>query len=645
MKKQWTIFLLSVILVIQTTAQRNRYKYYDWKAEPALSELTPEEEKEPAVILIDVRLYEYKLDVVFNNMELYKTVYKNIRINDDKAMDKYNKVAIPMRGVNHIVELKARSISPSGKVIELNKENIKELKNLAGYGNYKVFAIEGAETGGEIEYKYTISIKPRTSNTEIFQCEYPIRQGAFEIVTPHKYNVVAKGYNGFPDLTVDDRGRRAWTAVFGNVPGLPEEKYSTYEANLMKVSYTLTSRQDILSSRSIMDWKSISVNVYSTVSLSKVGAYNKAKKIIKQLELENLSKEDKIKAIENYVKSNYTLNRGASQDVINVIKTKQGNEMGITRLLAILFKKAGIDYQIIVTSDRYKSGFDIEFPVITNFDGILFYFKLYEKYIDPATFVNRFGMPPYEYTNNNALLITGEYNYEFHYINPSDTSQNVINKNIRITLNENLAYGDLEMNYRITGYRAMNARNVFRYSDEENQKEYLEYMAASGLEDVEITESDVQNEDFKYSEDNQPFIFHCKLKTSSIIEKAGKDVFINIGKVIGKQTELYQEKERIQPIDMRFPIVYNYTIGFEVPHEYNVVGLDDLKINQVFAEDNRNVAQFISDYQIEQNKVTITINEYYLKTIYKKESYSEFRNVVNAAADFSKKSVLLQKNN
>ena len=53
-----------------------------------------------------------------------------------------------------------------------------------------------------------------------------------------------------------------------------------------------------------------------------------------------------------------------------------------------------------------------------------------------------------------------------------------------------------------------------------------------------------------------------------------------LGKIIGTQSELYQEKERVHPIEMQYPNQYNYTITVDIPKGYTLEGLESLEINK-----------------------------------------------------------------
>lgn len=55
-------------------------------------------------------------------------------------------------------------------------------------------------------------------------------------------------------------------------------------------------------------------------------------------------------------------------------------------------------------------------------------------------------------------------------------------------------------------------------------------------------------------------------------------------------------------------------------------------------------AYFKSSYKQEGNKIIIFVEEEYINIQYPKEKYEEFKAVINAAADFNKVTLVLEKN-
>jgi hypothetical protein len=132
---------------------------------------------------------------------------------------------------------------------------------------------------------------------------------------------------------------------------------------------------------------------------------------------------------------------------------------------------------------------------------------------------------------------------------------------------------------------------------------------------------------------------------SDLLEFAGDKVIFKLGNVIGEQSELYDTKPRQNGVDVEFQHVYRRTLVINVPDGYHFKGLDDLKIHHEATTGDKATSYFTSDYTLSGNKLTVTITEMYGDITYPFEKYPEFAAVVNAAADFNKVTLLLEKAN
>ena len=130
------------------------------------------------------------------------------------------------------------------------------------------------------------------------------------------------------------------------------------------------------------------------------------------------------------------------------------------------------------------------------------------------------------------------------------------------------------------------------------------------------------------------------IESSSIIEDAGGSYIFQVGKVIGVQSELYQEKKRENPIEMQYPNQYNYTITVDIPEGYTLDGLESLVIDKQLELDGEKLCYWNSNYEIINSKLVITIEESYRVNEFPIEHYEAFRNVINAASDFNKAAIL-----
>jgi hypothetical protein len=122
-------------------------------------------------------------------------------------------------------------------------------------------------------------------------------------------------------------------------------------------------------------------------------------------------------------------------------------------------------------------------------------------------------------------------------------------------------------------------------------------------------------------------------------------ILLNVGKVIGLQSNLFKEVERVNPIEINFPNEYSYEIEFLIPKGYKVLTIDNLiKDRKYISVDGNVTAQFKSSANIVSNKLTIKISEYYKSFKYEKNRYTEFRDVINTAAEFYESNIELEKN-
>ncbi len=617
---------------------------------PKIAELTDAEKKEVAIVLIDHRIIEYSFPTQ-GERAMFTTVYKRVHVNNDKGLEEFNKVAIPMREGSKLVSIIARAISKDNKITLLDQDNIKEVKNLSNLGSYKIFAIEGLEIGGEIEYLYTVKSPVLYSNNEVFQTNVKVKKAVFKIFFPEKIIVETRSYNGFTDLKFSKNSYNTLSMLSGEVVDIAahnKSEYETYEANLMKVEYVIKRVKNQFGSlEDAYCWRNVvkSQNNY----IFNVKGDSKVASLLRDLKVTDLpNANQQIMAIEKFVKNNIKYKRSNSpelSDIKKIIKNKYANELGLTRLYAKCFTLSNIKFRLMTTSNRYYDLFDKEFASNGSQTHYVYYFPGIDQYISPISFEYRLGMAPYIYESNDGLLIdTKDFSdVSFHKIKTADTSMNYINRLINIEFPNIQDHVIVNGVTSFNGHRAIRLRgNLFFNTDKEND-ELIKTLASSEDPDAEILETQFTNKDLDESFTKNDLVFSYKKKSKSIIEKANENILFNIGKVIGKQTELYQDTLRTVPIDMANPIQYNYTIKFTVPEGYTVKNPEDLKINQVLVEGDKSTAHFCSNYMINNKDILVTISECYIKSHYEISTYQEFRKVINAASDFGKIVLVLEK--
>ncbi len=131
MKKQ-ILFLFIILLSFQWVfGQAAHIETETWAEQPKISTLDNKYGTESAVILFDKRSLEFA-DEGKDVITEYYSLHKIIHINDDRGIEAFNKIYLGVNDNSDIVTVKARTILPGGKIIELDKNDIKDLKRMTG---------------------------------------------------------------------------------------------------------------------------------------------------------------------------------------------------------------------------------------------------------------------------------------------------------------------------------------------------------------------------------------------------------------------------------------------------------------------------------------------------------------------------------
>ena len=124
MKLNCCICALLLFFVSASPAQTFSFQPKNaWSDKPLLHETSKEFSTSGAVAILDDRTIEYKNEG--KEMYLYNTYHRIYKINNDKGIEMFNKVYIPVYENGTILQIKARTILPGGRVVEVPSEKIK----------------------------------------------------------------------------------------------------------------------------------------------------------------------------------------------------------------------------------------------------------------------------------------------------------------------------------------------------------------------------------------------------------------------------------------------------------------------------------------------------------------------------------------
>jgi len=647
---RFVIVAFSFLASIALHAQTNNA---DWDSLPNMHTVQTAYAKEAAVVIFDKRMHEYKPDEK-DGLAVKVTNHRIIKVNNEKGVEQFNKIYLPIAQDGVFLEIKARVITAAGKVIELPQDKILEVEEEGR--PYKKFALEGVESGSEIEY---ITVQQKGLyffGLEVFQYAAPCQLAEFSLIVPAHLVFDVKGYNGFAvekDSIINDI--RISKGSCSNIAVPENEKYAqpaSFLKNVQyKLSYNLSKEKDVR----LFTWNQLAQNVYTSYNnidekeMKAVNAYVKNMKIdAKEPE------ETKIILLEDYLKNNVSINEeGIGEDaemIEKIMKTSVASHEGLNKLFVACMNVLGINYQIVFPSKRDDMPLDKMLENYRLIDDMIFYFPSTSQFLEPTNIGFRYPYIQPNWAATTGLFIqstatsTGsEITASFNTI-PIQTF-NKSSHNIEMSLRFNDAMDSVLMHSRqlFSGYGASLYRPAFHFLPKDKIQDFTQEVIQSISKSKTITNIKVQNTSMTDGLANKPLIFEGDISSAELIEMAGKKILLKIGDVIGPQEQMYQEKPRQYPISMEYPHILDRFIQFEIPIGYSIKNPEDLNIKIVESKDEKSTMGFISSYAISGNRLTVNIHEYYQQPEYPIEKFVIFQKVINAAADFNKIVLVLEK--
>ncbi|MFT6865625.1 MAG: hypothetical protein ACJA08_000448 [Cyclobacteriaceae bacterium] len=627
-----------------TSINAQQYESYKWDNERTLTKLTTEEENYPLYQIQKSEKYEFAYDSANNNsLVCFVTNHEIIRVNNDEALSKSNQIYIPLYNTIELVDIKARAITKDGRMINFDETNIKELAD--DESGYKIFAIEGAEVGGEIEYYYTRKTYSNNFFTRYFQFNYPVKSFDFSLKCPENLEYDFKIYNLDAKVNQTDTAKAFNNYSFSaqDIPELHNEDFGAYENSKMRLEGKL-AYNSVSGSGRLFTWADAGKRVYDQIYTLDKSEQKELAKFIKSLNLSG-SPIEAFKRTEHMIKTNFFLEEDAGDmgmALNSIIKNKYATSKGFTKLYAAILNHLNIKHEIVLTSDRFKRAFDPNFDSWNYLDEYLIYISDADQFLSPKDTPFRLGTIPTVYLATYGLFIGSEKIQNFTYpisrigfIPAPSYKENFDNMDIDVAFSESLDMNTVSLTRSYKGYSAQYYKAATLFLEEERKKEILDDVIKYLALDAEIEKVEIVALNNDYKTWNELFTVDGKFKTNSYIESAGDIILFKVGELIGAQSEMYQEKERDTPIVNDFNRGYLRKIHLKIPEGYSIQNPDDIIIKEQVFEDSL-IYNFESRYTITGQDLEIEIDEFYDKIYFPVEKFEPFRKVINAAADWNK---------
>ena len=650
--KSFLCCCIAISIAVTALSQTSSYTKVTWDAKPAIHTITEKFRDDAAVFVMEKRRSEFVIEK--DGFYMYKTTHRIVHVNNDQGIESFNRVYLPFDEGLDMVDVKARTILPNGKIIELDKTNIKDYKDDDGR-TYKIFALEGLEKGCEVEYYYTQKKYPDFFGKDVFSFKLPVMRADFELITPQHLVFECKSYNKFPegrDTVIDEK--RYIDIVDTNIPAAEDEKYTMYRANLRRVEYKLCYNLAKNAKERLFTWNEMAKKAFTIYTTITDKESKKVNDLLSDIGINASQPEkDKIMMIENYLKKNFVPREDAvaeDEDLIKVIKNKVASNKSYNRLFCALFDKANISYQLVLVGNREDYGIDKNFENWDNAENFLFYFPTQKKYLAPTEIVMRYPWIPPNWAGTNGMFCKvttlGDFKTALAEIKPvalEDYEKNFVNMDMSIEFAKDFDSLLMTVKHSYGGYAVPGYKAPFAFLPADEQTKFLKDLVKAGTNSENIINSSFENKELEQKDPYKPFVINASVRSAGLVEKAGNKIILKIGEMIGEQVQMYDEKPRQSPVELEFPHALIRHIDFEIPEGYTVKNLNDLNMDVSHKENDVVTMGFVSNYIQAGNKVKVTIHEDYRNIYYPIEQYETFKKVINASADFNKVVLVLEK--
>lgn len=643
---------LAASCIILSSASAQYTLPVTWEANPKLHKISKEFMNESAVFVLDRRHVQYKFEGDLT--VVYRTIHRITKVLDNKGIESFNKMEIPI-GNNEIENIKARTILANGTVKEVHSDKIKRSKNEDGQESY-IFAMEGVEKNAEVELLYTQKRNFSVFGGEQLQFSIPTVKAEFTLVIPDGIRFETKGYNGFPsaiDSIIDNK--HFYYATASNIPALEDEQYSNREAMLMNIDYRMSYVDKDNPDVKLFTWNDLAKRLYN----SYYEISDKDKKVIeKYLKSIGVSDHDndeqKIRKIEDAMKSNINMSDDIADESYlkfdKIIDKKLTTESGFISLFLACLQVADINHEYGLTTNRFVGPLDEKFENWNSLDISIVYFPKLKKYLSVSGIFFRMPFIPAAAAGNKGVFLKitslGGMTSAIATIRkipftPLEASNNNIEAHIKFDA-EMIPQIDMKMIFQ--GYSANGVRENFIYVPKDKEKDLVQSIVGVASKPENIKSYKIEHTALNNYYDNKPLNVIANVESPQLLEKAGPKYLFKLGDVIGRQAEMYQEKERKLPIDIVFPHSLYRTITLNIPDGYKVSNPETIKIMvEHKTSSGIQTMAFVSDYNMEGNKMLITVKEFYGQVNYPASDIEIFKKVINAAADFNKVVLVLEK--
>lgn len=652
--KKWALLLAVAaiaMLPLSMQAQVNSYFPWIWEENPQLH--TSPSTNDPYTIL------DYRMVRDFNvstrdkaqGTSHYRMLYKNIKINTQRAADSLTRLVMSMEPGEALRGLRIRVIHPGGGVLNLN-DQVRMIEMSQGQ---KAIVVNNLmlDAGCEIEYELSLKVQYDYAGTDYLQSGIPCSQLSYVLIAPKTLDFVIKPSAGLPPLqdSIGGNNHYYWLNM-QNMPELQGNDLFFYLPQLKRVDFAL--KQAIEGKDTVrMTWQKFGEDNYIPIVAVSKAEFKQLEKELQKWPFvkQRIPLPQMIYLVEQYIKSNYRLvapsETGETVDIISILRNKQAEKAGFTRLLNAVYYMLNIQTQVLFTTSRDSLLMDSQLVYRQLPTNVLLYFPALQQALAPTEMNTRFPCYPSLQTGIPALrcrdtLAGTENKVLTDFIQTPAPPYTLSNITLEATL-RSVKDPTWEVKQSFGGYPASNLKTAFMGTGSTAEGRLQVYNAILPFEpgDRKPLEVKPENEVFNNRTLDKPVLLNSTLLTTSSVENKENSIVIHVGPLLGNNlTAEIPLPPGDLPVQINFPYYQEKRIVIPVPAGYKVANKDDFS-----AEINDKAGAFGFKMRCEQDggQLRIFVLEWYKQTDFSGNSKAAFGQLLERIRVLQQQDLLLVK--
>jgi hypothetical protein len=624
-----------------------------WVSTPKLHQVSSEFDSASAVFILDDRKIEYREEN--GNLAIYYQYHKIVHIRDDRGIEMFNKMYIPVDDNAELTAIRARTVLANGRVVNIDSSKMNSTEQEGR--SYRIFAVDALEKNSELEYEFVIRKPFQIFGSEILQSRnIPVQDARLLVISPGHLRFSVKGYNGI-QVSKDSliNGRFIVVAMSGNFSELETEKYSYSDKYLKRVDFKVSYNLAKAPTTRIYTWKDFSKSAYERYKTLSDNETKALVSFVAKIKVSGNGQADLIQQVEDFIKGNINVDKklitADAERIDNAIRNNATNEIGIVKLYTAVFDKLSIPHQIVFPSDRSSYPIDEEVEDWNKINEVIIYFPSTGNYLAPAYSALRYPVIPANLSDTRGLFLKGTTIGSFSTaigvfgdVRMGPFENNTHNLEAEIFFNEAADTLHIKTKQIFGGLNGALYRPVFALLPDDRKDEITKDLIKQITGTNNISNVSIQNSRLTDAADNEkPLIVSAETHGDEMLERAGNRILLKIGEILGPQVEMYQQKPRQLPVELDFYHRLDRKILIHIPVGYLIKNSKDIVRDISYLDNGQMTMGFVSSYSQKDGQLEIYIHEVYSRNRYPVEQYEQFRKVINTAADFNKLVLVLEK--